>query len=192
MVDALIAHIHKLIARKDFDLNPIDSYFSAQHLRKKQFLQSEGQRCKYNCFVKKGCLRMYFVTDKGTEQTVQFALENWWISDYFAFEQQRTTQFYIQAIESTDVLLIDLAAQERMITEVPIMERYFRLLYQRAYGASQVRMKYLTDFSKEESYQHFSASFPEFVRRIPQQILASYLQMTPEYLSEIKRKIKEQ
>lgn len=70
------------------------------------------------------------------------------------------------------------------------MERYFRLLYQRAYGATQNRMKYLTDHSKEEAYRKFHNSFPEFTTRVPQQLLASYLHMTPEYLSEIKRRLK--
>lgn len=191
MMDGLLAHIQKLAAPSDQDLTQLASYFTKQHCKKKEILHPAGQRCRHHYFVQKGCLRMYYITDKGTEQTIQFALENWWLSDYLAFNQQRTSDFYIQAVEDSTVFRIDFPSQERMIDDIPKMERYFRLVYQRAYGASQVRMKYLSDLSKEEAYVHFSTSFPDFARRVPQQMLASYLQMTPEYLSEIKRKINE-
>ncbi len=131
---------------------------------------------------------MFFVNDKGIEQTTQFAIENWWISDYMAFHHQQNSTFFIQAVEQTDILQLTYSAQETLLKEFPQLERYFRLVYQKAYAASQLRMKYHYDLSKEELYHHFNNSFPEFTQRIPQYLLASYLGFTPEYLSEIRKK----
>ncbi|HLS94246.1 CRP-like cAMP-binding protein [Sphingobacterium allocomposti] len=188
-MEDLIQHIHKFIVLRPEEARKLAPFFNVQHVKKKQILLGEGERCRYNFFVKKGCLRMFFITEKGVEQTVQFAIEGWWLSDYLAFEKREASAFTIQAVEPAEVFAIDYTSQEALLKEVPSMERYFRLLYQRAYAASQNRIKYLTDYSKEEAYVKFHNSFPEFTRRIPQQMLASYLQMTPEYLSEIKRKL---
>jgi CRP-like cAMP-binding protein len=84
--------------------------------------------------------------------------------------------------------MIDYTSQEKMLTRFPNMERYFRFIYQRAYASSQMRMKYLYSLSKEQFYLHFIESHPEFAQRVPQYLLASYLGLTPEYLSEIRNK----
>lgn len=136
----------------------------------------------------KGCLRKFFINEKGIEQTTEFAIENWWITDNIAFEHRLPTEFYIQAVENSEILRISHQSQEKMLIEFPKMERYFRFIYQRAYAATQMRIKYLYEFSKEEFYHHLNKNFPEFVQRIPQYLIASYLGFTPEYLSEIKNK----
>jgi hypothetical protein len=96
--------------------------------------------------------------------------------------------FFIQAVENTTVWALSWQAQEQLFLNFPPLERYFRLVYQRAYAAEQWRIKFIYDFSKEAIYQHFSAHFPGFVQRIPQYLLASFLSFTPEYLSEIRKK----
>ncbi|MGV3540028.1 MAG: Crp/Fnr family transcriptional regulator [Rufibacter sp.] len=98
------------------------------------------------------------------------------------------TQFCIQAVEASEVLVLEHAAQEALLKNVPKMERHFRCIYQRAFAASQMRIKYLYDYSREELYHHFHQHFPEFVQRVPQYLLASFLGITPEYLSEIRGK----
>ena len=131
---------------------------------------------------------MFFVNEKGIEQTTQFAIENWWITDYAAFQQQQPSGFYLQAVEKTEVATITLESQERLLKQYPQMESYFRIIYQRANAAAQLRIKYLYDFSREELYHHFNNKYPEFTQRIPQYLLASFLGFTPEYLSEIRKK----
>lgn len=131
---------------------------------------------------------MFFLNEKGVEQTIQFAIENWWITDYLAFDRRAHAGFTIQAVEASDVLQINYAGQEKLFDKFPSFERYFRMIYQRGYSASQIRTKYLYEFSREQFYHHFNDHFPEFTSRIPQHLLASYLNMTPEYLSEIKHK----
>ena len=149
---------------------------------------TEGKICKYHFFVLNGCLRKFFINEKGIEQTTEFAIENWWLTDNMAFERELETGFYIQAVEPSTVLCLKRKNQEQLLTRHPAMERYFRFIYQRAYAAAQMRFKYLYSFSKEESYRAFLDKQPQFVQRIPQYLIASYLGFTPEYLSEIRRK----
>jgi len=131
---------------------------------------------------------MFFVNEKGVEQTIQFALENWWISDYTSFSSQKPSGFYIQSVEKTELLVLDHAKQEAMLKAVPGMERYFRLVHQRAHAASQFRFRFFYEYSREKLYTEFIRQFPAFVQRIPQYLLASYLGFTPEYLSELRKK----
>ena len=188
MAESFKKHIEKFVRISDEEFLDVLSFFQTQAVRKKENLLMEGSVCKYHYFVLKGCLRKFFVNEKGMEQTTEFAIENWWMTDNLAYERRLPTEFYIQAVEKSEVLKIDYSSQERLLTAFPKMERYFRFVYQRAFAASQMRIKYLYDLSKEEFFHHFNKGFPEFVQRIPQHLIASYLGFTPEYLSEIRKK----
>ncbi|MEH0153305.1 Crp/Fnr family transcriptional regulator [Limibacter armeniacum] len=188
MSEQLKHHLNKVVEITDEEFPSILEYFETVKLKKKQNLQQIGQVCHSNYFVEIGCIRMFFVNEKGIEQTTQFAIENWWITDYLAYTFQKESEFTLQAVERTTVLSIHFQAQEKLLKEFPKLEKYFRHIYQRAYAASQMRMKFMYDFSKEELYLHFNKHFPEFVQRVPQYLLASFLGLTPEYLSEIRKK----
>jgi CRP-like cAMP-binding protein len=188
MSEVFKKHLEKFIEIEDQELSGILAFFQIKKVKKKENLLVEGQICKSHYFVLNGCLRKFFINGKGIEQTTEFAIENWWITDNFAFERGLSTEFYIQAVENSEILIIDRDAQEKLLIEFPKMERYFRFIYQRAYAASQMRIKYLYDFSKEEFYHHLCNAHPEFVQRIPQYLIASFLGFSPEYLSEIRSK----
>lgn len=188
MSNNLINHFRKYVKIDTEDELEISNFFLPRTYSKKENLINQSSKCKDHFFVIKGCLRMFFINEKGIEHTVQFAIENWWITDYLAFGNQNKTEFTIQAIENTEILQIDYSNQEKLLSRFPHLEHYFRQIYQRAYSASLLRTKYLYDFSRAQFYHHFNDNFPEFTQRIPQHILASYLNMTPEYLSEIKKK----
>ena len=181
-------HINRFVRLSDNEFEQILSYVKPVSARKKQNLHEAGKVCKSNFFVRKGCLRLFFINDKGVEQTIQFALENWWLSDYASFSSQQTSLFYIQAVEKSEVVAINFPAQEKMLQQFPQMERYFRLIHQRAHAASQYRLKGLFSQTREKIYHDFCKQYPAFVQRIPQYLLASFLGFTPEYLSEIRRK----
>ena len=184
----LIQHFREFTVIKDDDVDPILAFFKKIQVRKKENLLDNGKVCRSNYFVVKGCLRMFFIGEKGVEQTTQFAIENWWIADYMSYQTQGPSDFCIQAVEKTELMVIDFHDQERLMAEFPAMERYFRMVYQKANAASQRRVKFMYDYSKEEQYHLFNNNFPEFTQRIPQYLLASYLGFTPEYLSEIRKK----
>jgi CRP-like cAMP-binding protein len=188
MPEAFKAHINKFTKVSDEEFEAILSYFQFKTLSKKENLLEAGQVCKSNVFVLNGILRKFFINDKGTEQTTEFAIENWWMTETFSFINQSATEFYIQAVENTELLYIDKTAYEKLLEKHPVMETYFRCVYQKAYAAVQMRIKFLYDFSREELYYHFLKVQPEFLQRVPQYLIASYLNFTPEYLSEIRKK----
>ncbi|MEF9477576.1 Crp/Fnr family transcriptional regulator [Chryseobacterium sp. 1B4] len=184
------AHLNKFITVTDEEYPSIVSFFRVMEVRKKQNLMLEGEICRNMFFVIKGCLRKFFINEKGVENTTQFAIENWWITDTFAYERQLQTDFNIQAVEHSTILVIDFKSLELLFAKHPVMERYFRIIYQRAYAASERKLRYLSEFSREELYIHFSTMYPWFIQRIPQYLVASFLGFTPEYLSEIKAKLR--
>lgn len=183
-----IQHIANYVHLSDTEIQLLGNYLMPVSAAKKEHLLREGQICRNLYFVEKGCLRMYFINEKGIEQTIQFAIENWWLADYMSYDRQKPSQFYIQAIEHSEIYALDYEAQHALIASLPKIERYFRLMLQKAYAASQMRIKYLYELSREEGYKHFAANYPAFVQRIPQYMLASYLGFTPEYLSELRKK----
>ncbi|HTM99908.1 MAG TPA: Crp/Fnr family transcriptional regulator [Pedobacter sp.] len=183
-----IDHINKYVVLNEMEIQFLLSKVKASTVKKKEFLLQEGNVCKANYFVEKGLLRMFFINEKGVEQIIQFALENWWLSDYMSFTMQSNAQFYIQAVEQSEIIALPYHIQDELFEKLPQLERYFRMIMQRAYAASQMRFKYFYDYSKEENYRQFVSLFPEFIQRIPQYMLASYLGLTPEYLSELRKK----
>ena len=188
MYPNLINHIRNYIKLDDHQVQIICKYFRQLNLNNKEYLLKNGQVCKSYFFVEKGCARMFFYTNKGIEQITQFALESWWITDYFSFSDQKPSEYSIQTIEKSEILAIDYPSLEKLLEELPLMERYFRIIMQRSLAASQLRIKLLYELSKEELYLHFSSYFPDFVQRVPQYMLASFLGLTPEYLSEVRKK----
>lgn len=182
-------HLDKFITITDEEFASVLSFFQEVEVKKKQDLMLSGEICKSMYFVVKGCLRKFFVNEKGIEQTTEFAIENWWITDTFAYERQIKTDFCIQAVEKSIILEINLQTQEELLKKHPVMERYFRMIYQRAYAASERRIRYLYEMTREELYVNFSTLYPWFIQRIPQYLIASFLGFTPEYLSEIRAKL---
>lgn len=188
MSEIFKSHLQKFIGINEEEFSSILSFFQVIKVKKKENLLVQGQICKSHYFVLNGCLRKCFINEKGMELTTEFAIENWWVTDNFAYERGLPTEFYIQAVENSEILVIDRDAQEKLLIEFPEMERYFRFIYQRAYAATQMRIKFLYNFTKEEFYEHLCKRHPEFVQRIPQYLVASFLGFTPEYLSEIRNK----
>lgn len=188
MFNTLKKHIDKFAEVSDDEFDEIQKYFEIKNVARKENLLTEGQICRHHFFVVEGLLRKFYINEKGIEQTTEFAIETWWMTDNIAYEHQVASQFYIQAVEKSKILSITQEKQENMVKAFPSMERYFRFVYQRAYAAAQMRIKYLYSLSKEQFYFQSVDRYPEFAQRIPQYLLASYLGFTPEYLSEIRKK----
>ncbi|MBS1916121.1 MAG: Crp/Fnr family transcriptional regulator [Bacteroidetes bacterium] len=184
----LLIHIRKFVPLSKTEEELLLPYLKNISLKKKEHILKEGQICTANYFVVKGCMRMYFITEQGTEQIVQFAIDNWWLADLMSLDAQKPSQFNIQAIEATEVIALDKNIQEELFTKVPKMERYFRIILQKAFAASVMRFRYIFTQSGEERFHHFITSFPDFVQRVPQYMLASYLGFSAEFLSKLRAK----
>jgi len=184
----IIQHIRKLVGLSESEVVAFNKYVETHQFKKKEFINQESSVCKQLYFVEKGCLRMYFINKKGVEQITQFALDGWWISDYQSFINNTPSDYYIQTIEESTIVSIDNQNLDKLLIELPHLERYFRIIMQKAVAGAQHRSKLLYEMSKEEFYFHFSTSFPEFMLRVPLYMIASYLGLTPEYLSELRKK----
>jgi CRP-like cAMP-binding protein len=184
----LITHITRHTSIRPEYLDSIPDFFEVRTFRKKELLLQEGQRCNEKFFIVKGCVHLFYLRRNGVEQTIDFALENWWTSDFMAFQNGGAAQFSIRAVEATEVFAISAARQQEMLSVLPELHEYFHLLFQRAYAASQMRIRKTYELSKEDLYQDFSKNYPAFMQRVPQYLLASFLGFTPEYLSEIRKK----
>ena len=189
MFDLLFANIDKKVALTEEEKQLCRSFFTNKKLRKKQYLLQEGDVCKYTAFVNKGILRSYSADDNGNEMIVQFALEDWWLADIYSFLTGEASACNIDALEDTEMLLITKPAQDEMLLQIPKMERYFRLMMQSSLIALQRRLLSTLNFTAEDKYLQLIAVLPTIIQRVPQHYIASYLGITPETLSRIRRQI---
>ena len=183
-----VNHIRRFVDLSDDEVLLLNKSIKSYNLRKKENILTEGEVCKSVYFVEKGCLRMFFINNKTVEQITQFALDGWWISDYGSFMDNKPSEYHIQAIEKSEIIGIDALMFVKLLKEIPQLEKYFRIIMQKAVAASQHLAKLKYQMSKEEFYQHFVIAFPEFNQRVPQYMIASYLGLTPEYVSELRKK----
>jgi len=188
MIDAIVTHIKKQIALTDADVEVLSSMLEVRDVKKKEHLLQAGEICRYNYFVAEGCFRLYLITSKGNEQVIQFAIENWWITDYASLKSCMPAQFYIQVTENEKVVALPRDREEELFSKLPQLERYFRLVLERAYSAQLTRIHYIFNRTGEELYHSMLKNYPEFVQRIPQYMLASFLGITPEFLSALRAK----
>lgn len=186
MEKALADHIAKFVTLDDTERALLLPFLEFLSIKKKTHLLEAGQICNWQFFVVSGCCRSYIINEKGGEQTTQFAIENWWITDHLSFDNRTPSHFYIQAVENAEIIAISHGNMEALLAKIPKLERYFRIIMQKAFGASQVRIKYLFTMSAEERFHHLNNLFPEFVQRVPQYMLATYLDFSPEFMSRIR------
>lgn len=140
-------------------------------------------------FVNKGLIKSYRLDEKGNEHISLFGWEGWWISDFNSYINQQPATLYIDAVEDTELFLLSRAAYEQLTLDVPIMDRYFRLLYQNSLVTKDERLISSNSYSAEEKFQRLIQSNPEIVQRVPQHLVASYLGLAPETLSRIRKKL---
>jgi len=166
------------------------SFFIPKKMRKKQWLLQEGDVCKYVAFVEKGLLRSFTIDDKGREHITQFAFEGWWIADQVSFLTGEPSEHNIEALEDCELLLLTKLAEDKMLEKIPKLERYFRILLQNSLIATQKRLVSSLSQSAEERYSDLIKACPDTLpQRIPQHMMASYLGITPETLSRIRRQM---
>jgi CRP-like cAMP-binding protein len=189
MFEVFFSQVKDKVLLSEAEQKLVKTFFSPKKIRKRQYLLQEGNICKHLAFVEKGLLRSYNVDEKGIEHMIHFAWEGWWMADMLSFLSIEPSTYHIDAIEDSELLLISRSDFEDMLLEVPVMERFFRILFQNNIISKERRLISSISNSAEEKFIHLSATNPELIKRIPQQLVASYLGITPETLSRIKNKL---
>jgi CRP-like cAMP-binding protein len=187
MYDILFKHLEDKIVLSETDKEIITSYFVPKKLKKKKLLLQEGNVCNYMAFVTHGLLKASNVDEKGNEHVNQFTPEGWWTSDMNSFFSMQPANYTIDAIEDSELLVITAANFENLTLRVPKMDRYFRLLFQNSLITKERRLANAHMLTAEEKYNLLLESNPNLVNRVPQNLLASYLGLSPETISRLKK-----
>ncbi len=189
MYDTIFKHLEEKIQLNPAEKELIKTFFNPKKLKKKQFVVVEGHVCNYLTFVSKGLLKCYHVDDKGNEHINQFSPEGWWTSDMSSFFSGGISFYSIDAMEDSEVLLITKEDFENLTIQVPVMDRYFRLLFQNSLITKERRLISSHTHTAEEKYRNILENNTDLMKRIPQNLLASYLGLSPETLSRLKKNI---
>jgi CRP/FNR family transcriptional regulator, anaerobic regulatory protein len=187
--DVLRGYLSERATFSEDELAVVRRAFIDKRLGAGEFLQRGGDVTTHAAFVASGCLRNYVIDAKGKEHIVQFAPETWWLADSNSLQTRAPSQYFIDAIEDSELLLIDGPAHQGLVDNVAAYGAAFRSGLQRHSAAKDQRIVSALSATAEERYLQFLATYPSIVRRVPQTMLASYLGITPETLSRIRKSL---
>lgn len=191
MFQAINTYLHSCLDPTESDLLTFNQLLVHKKVPKKTFLLRAGEVCTFEAFILKGCVKLYYIDRDGMEVIMTFATENWWVSDIISFHEQKPSKMFIETIEDTELLVLTPFAKEEALRKIPALERMFRLMVQRHLSTYQERLFGNLALTAEERYDQFLQKYPHLPLRIPQHLIASYLGISPEFLSRLrKRKLK--
>jgi CRP-like cAMP-binding protein len=187
--DLILQNISRHIQLDKTERDFFVSLLQTKKLKRKTFLLKQGDICRTENFIIKGCLRTYTIDENGFEHIVMFGIEDWWVGDLFSFITQNPTTYFIDALEDTEILQISKANLDRLFERVPKFERFFRLILQNAFIAQQNRINQNLSYTAEQRYLDFINKYPQMEQRLSQKQVSAYLGITPVFLSMLRRKL---
>ncbi|SFC16225.1 cAMP-binding domain of CRP or a regulatory subunit of cAMP-dependent protein kinases [Flexibacter flexilis DSM 6793] len=178
-------HIEKIVPLTDQEFALVSSFFVKKKLKKHQFLVQAGELAPYDFWVEKGLLRAYLLEENGKEQILQFAMEDWWITDYQAHFSAQPATLNVDCLEDCQVLCISQEDKDRLCAQLQKFEHFFRKKSNAGYVALQKRILSLLTDQAHERYQQFLSLYPSIIQRVPKKYIASYLGVSRETLSRL-------
>lgn len=185
----ILENISKIVALTPEEQQLFLSRTETQHYKAKSILLHAGEIAKYSYFVNHGLLRSFSINDNIVEHILTFACEGWWIGDLYSLLSQKPGNLFIEVLEDAELVLLDKASQEILYSEIPKLERFFRILTENSLIANQERLMDNLSLSAEERFEKFQKKFPTLLQRVPQKQIASYIGVTPEFFSKMKTKL---
>lgn len=189
MHDLLISAIESRVPLNNQQKTEIIRAFTARRVRKGQFLLHAGAVGRNQLFITKGSAVTYFIDLNGHEHVIQFGIEGWWIGDFQSYIFQKPATCNVEALEDTEILEASYEAIHRLYDLVPPFERYYRIIIQLGYASFQQRVLQNLSMSAEDRLIEFHKRYPRLELRLPQKVIASYLGMTPEFFSKLKKRL---
>ena len=187
----LLQSIRSLVSVSDDQWQRIEACIQHRSFKKEEFICRDGEINRFTNFIESGSLRVFHIDSDGQERVIQLGVRGWWASDFASFTNQQPGLLHVQALEATELRSFSYEAVHRLFEELPVFERFYRLLIQRAYAAFQNRMLQNLSMDAEERYLQFRQLYPELNEQILQKHVASYLGMSAEFLSKIKKRVYE-
>ncbi len=184
----LAEHIKSLLSISDQSILTISDHVVEKHFSKKEHLLRTGDQAKEVYFILEGCVRTYVFDVHGVEHTITFSTENWWFGDLQSYLNKTAASFNIQALENTMVLSMSRDSWDYLISKVPEFVAYTRILFQNTLFAHENRILQNLSYTAQQRYQHFLRNHPDLSQRVSQKHIASYLGITPEFLSVLRKK----
>ena len=187
--DKLIVHFRKSIPLTDDEAEIVGGCFTVVELKKKETLLFVGDHSSHMRFISDGCLRSYYMDGEAKEHVIQFGIEDWWINDLYSYLTNTPSKQFVQAIDASIVLQIHRDKLNELYNTVPAIESFFRLKFEKAYVSLQERTINTMSKTAEERYIDFRSKYRDIEQRVPQYMVASYLGITPEFLSKLRKNI---
>ncbi|TGV00370.1 Crp/Fnr family transcriptional regulator [Flavivirga rizhaonensis] len=187
MKKQLHAYLNRYVSFSEEEINSFFDYLTVQTFQKKEFILKEGDVCKMKFFITKGLIRIFKIDDKGNENIIHFGIEDWWMTNMESFITEQSSLLYIQALEETTLLTISKTNLEKAYAVIPKLERLFRIITEKMFIAIERKNEHYLKMNSKERYRGFIDELKDFSQRVPQYMIASYLHITPEYLSELRK-----
>ena len=187
--DLILNNISGYIRLDDKEKAFFTSLLKPMKLKRRQMLLKEGEICRYSSFVTEGCLRGFSVDQNGFEHVLNFAPQNWWMADMYSLITQKPGVLNIEALEDTEILTLSKTHQEELYVKVPVFERFFRIIIENSLVTYQQRLLDNLSLTAEERYNNFCKRYPTLINRLQSKQVASYIGVTPEFLSKMKHQM---
>jgi len=182
----LIENLGRHIQLEEDEVLLFCSRLRPQKVRRRELLLRQGEWARDSAFVVSGCMKAYATDANGFEHILRFATPGWWVSDLSSFVTRRQSRLNVEAIKDTQVLLLSRSDQLELFDRIPKLERYFRILMENALVTTQMRLMDNMTLTARERYEQFCRMYPELINEIPQKLIASFIGVTPEFLSRIR------
>jgi len=189
MQDLLFQYTKQFITISEDDFQNFVKYFEVRSFKKKDFALKEGEYCNFEGFVIDGCFKVYFLNEQGNEQILYFAIKDWWITDLDSLINNVPCSLSIEALEDSTIFFISKKNKEYLYNTMPQIEKLFRIMNQKSSASLQRRILSLMNKTADKRYLEFLDKYPTLEQRINQQQVASYLGISHEFLSKIRKKI---
>lgn len=188
---ALIRNISRYISLTEEEISIFESFWLEKTLKKGEYLLRNGDVCRYDNYVVSGLLKAFYInSENGNEEILYFSIDDWWASDVDSFSRQKPSIYNIQALEETRVLQINYHSFQKLLFKIPQLDKYFRIILEGYIGTLQKRIIYNNIYDAEYRYFDFLETYPHIASRVPQYLIASYLGVSAEFISRLRKKNK--